>query len=185
MNRPRPVVALDVDGVLNAATGTPHRVLLTAGEVGHESPFGIFAGWRPGDPAWSTELTVRLHPWHAGWIRRLQRHADVCWATTWEARANLILAPLLGVDPLPVGVDTARFPPTGRELGSGSPEWKIRALADAYPDRPVLWVDDEAGLDADRATRGTVETHPITHATGVTMLEASQIGRWVIARTAG
>ncbi|KUL30855.1 hypothetical protein [Actinoplanes awajinensis] len=76
----RPVVLVDVDGVLNVP-GAP-------GFVDHD----VFAG----------EVPVRLNPVHGVWIGELARVFDVVWATGWSHEANRLLAPLLGVGPFPV-----------------------------------------------------------------------------------
>jgi hypothetical protein len=111
----KPVLLLDLDGVLNpfAATSCPD------GYLEHE--------FYPG------EGPERYCLAHADWIRELAEVADVRWATAWGDEANTIYAPKLGVDPLPF----VTFPPP-----PFLPEQKVPAIAAAVGDRPVVWVDD-------------------------------------------
>lgn len=77
----RPLLYLDVDGVLNPlAPSDPARF------VRHET----------GGPA------VRLFPEHGEWLRELSARYELVWATTWEHLANEHLGPLLGLPELPV-----------------------------------------------------------------------------------
>ena len=135
----RPVVALDVDGVLNAAIGPEHIITIPAAAL-PKSPFIFGEGY--------LDLTLALHLDEAlgPWITALRERAVVVWASTWEGAANSHLAPLLGIDPLPVGAtveDQALM--KGHATGWGVVEWKAAALADRYAGRPLVWVDDLAG----------------------------------------
>ncbi|MDY7100890.1 MAG: hypothetical protein S0880_06850 [Actinomycetota bacterium] len=80
----RPLLLLDVDGVLNpfAAAEPP------AGYVDHT----LFPGEEP----------VRVNPAHGRWITELGGAMDLAWATGWNDEANDVLAPLLGIGPFPV-----------------------------------------------------------------------------------
>lgn len=139
---PRPVVALDVDGVLNAlapapgAGGVPHTVTVPAGALPN-SPFLAGGGLR------DLTATIHLHPAHGEWIRRLLERADVWWATTWEGAANTHLAPLLGIDPLPV-LNLRAGVPFGIARDRDSAAAKAWALTDLAEETgaPVVWVDD-------------------------------------------
>ncbi|MFF4650655.1 HAD domain-containing protein [Streptomyces sp. NPDC001380] len=120
----RPLLYLDVDGVLNPLAPPPGTDFENRRVLG---------------------LTVRLHARHGAWLREL---ADVCtlvWATTWEEDANVHLAPLLGVPPLPV----VRF--TGYRPQPGDPRLPLMELLSARKwapllrhaaGRPFAWVDD-------------------------------------------
>lgn len=89
-------------------------------------------------------LTVNVNPTlHGRWITELRKRAEVVWATTWEHAANYALAPLLGIDPLPVGTSIAQVPPTQEQVDSiDIPGWKAMALNQLYPEQAVTWIDD-------------------------------------------
>lgn len=100
----KPVVALDIDGVLNAGGAASylgpgwedHLLEIPAADL----PDSPFVG---GGGAHDLTFTATINPAaHGPWITRLREYADVVWATTWEQAANAVLAPLLGIDPLPV-----------------------------------------------------------------------------------
>ncbi|WP_218004563.1 hypothetical protein [Microtetraspora niveoalba] len=106
---------LDVDGVLNpfAATRCPEG-------------FGEYVMFADEEP-------VRLCSAHGQWIIELGRLFDVAWATGWNEEANRLLAPVLGIPPLPV-VAMPRSPFHPRE--------KVPAIAAFTAGRPAVWVDD-------------------------------------------
>ncbi|BAL88785.1 hypothetical protein AMIS_35650 [Actinoplanes missouriensis 431] len=121
MAEPRPLLLLDLDGVLNpfAAVTCPD---------GHQERV-LFEGEEP----------VRFCPAHAGWIRELAAAGELWWATGWGDHANELYLPLLGLEPLPV----VRFPPV-----PFAPELKVPAIDAVSGARPVAWIDDnhtEAG----------------------------------------
>ncbi|MFD0689714.1 HAD domain-containing protein [Actinomadura fibrosa] len=111
----RPILLLDVDGVLNPF-GTAE---CPAGFTEHE----LFTGEEP----------VRLCPAHGEWIKELQEVFDVAWATGWNDEANRLLAPLLGIEPLPV----VPMPPIPFH-----PREKVPAVARFAGRRPAVWMDD-------------------------------------------
>ena len=62
----------------------------------------------------------------------------------WEHTANTHLAPLLGIEPLPVGISVTTHPAYRGEDDDGIVSaWKARALSQAYPDRALVWIDDD------------------------------------------
>lgn len=113
---PRPLLLLDVDGVLNpfAAPTCP-------------------PGYREHDFFPDDDPPVRLNESHAPWLTLLATRFDLAWATGWEDEANTYLSPLFGLPRLPV----VRFP---RSL---SPPRK-RSHPSRLPagNRPTAWVDD-------------------------------------------
>ncbi|MFC1420974.1 HAD domain-containing protein [Streptacidiphilus cavernicola] len=118
----KPLLFLDVDGVLNpvcprpAAEFTTHRI--------HGS-------------------AVLVSARHGGWLRELSAVYELVWASTWEAQANLCIAPLLGLPALP-------FVPVGRHpAGDWAPI--VRHAAG----RPFAWLDDliPAAVQASCAAR--------------------------------
>ncbi|GAA3078634.1 HAD domain-containing protein [Streptosporangium carneum] len=111
----RPVLLLDVDGVLNpfAAPRCPPG-------------FGEYAMFVDEDP-------VRLCPAHGRWITELGRLFDVVWATSWNDDANRLLTPVLGISPLPVlTMPQAPFRPGA----------KVPVIAAYAAERPAVWIDD-------------------------------------------
>jgi len=154
----RPVIALDVDGVLNPA-GAPtdlgpgwkiHRIEVPEVDV-PRSPFVPGRGDR--DISVDVCLNAGLH---GAWITKMHAEgADVVWATTWEDAANGYLAPLLGIDPLPVGIRTT--PEMRSRMQDSARAWKSRSLPRLFRGRPLAWVDNLAdtwGLRAGREEEG-------------------------------
>ena len=112
----RPLLLLDVDGVLNI--------------------YGAVArppGFTDHDLFPSDDEPVRLNLAHGAWISEMLATVDIAWATSWNDEANRLLAPLLGIPPLPVvGMPRPPFEP-----GDKVPR------IDAYAgDRPAAWIDD-------------------------------------------
>jgi hypothetical protein len=138
----RPVVALDIDGVLNPDKLMPgyetHHVTVPAIDVPN-SPFVSGGGKEP------LQLQVRTWSVHRDWILSLTSHADVVWATTWEQAANKVYGPLLGVGPFSLGTSVEDTPPKFGQIRSGDVDgWKAMALDDNFHGTPLVWVDDNA-----------------------------------------
>jgi hypothetical protein len=111
----KPLLLMDVDGVLNPYPGLPE---------GYKE-FEFF----PED-----EEPVRLAAVHGDWLRELASHFTMVWATAWGQHANRLLSPHFGLPELPVIVS-----PTGRF--EGVPE-KLPAIDTFVGDRAMAWVDD-------------------------------------------
>ena len=111
----RPLLLLDIDGVLN-----PLGVREAAGFIEHQ-----VGG-----------MTVLLSPAHGRWLTALAERFDLVWATSWEQDADLLIADLVGI---PRGLPyitftnqsgwTAKLPDVDRYVG----------------DRAVAWIDDQIG----------------------------------------
>ncbi|WP_030490616.1 HAD domain-containing protein [Micromonospora chokoriensis] len=111
----RPLLLLDVDGVLNPyGTSQP-----PAGYAEHH----LFPGEDP----------VRVNPTHGAWISEASAVLDIAWATSWNDEANQLLAPLLRITPLPV----ITMPPAPFH-----PSDKIPIIAAYAQQRPAAWIDD-------------------------------------------
>lgn len=111
----RPLLLLDVDGVLNPY-GTPQP---PPGYTEHH----MFPGEEP----------VRVNPAHGSWITEAGTVLDIAWATSWNDEANQLLAPLLHIAPLPV----VTMPPPPFD-----PSDKIPLIAAYARERPAAWIDD-------------------------------------------
>lgn len=110
----RPVLFLDVDGVLN-----PFGSDCPAGFMEHD----VFPGEEP----------VRVNPEHGTWISELRAAFDVIWATFWNEDANRLLVPLLRIDPLPV-----LAMPSAPAVSAT----KVPLIASYAGRRPAAWIDD-------------------------------------------
>jgi peptidoglycan hydrolase-like protein with peptidoglycan-binding domain len=114
--RPKPLLFLDVDGVV--ALNMP----------GDEAPPG--RRYLLGLGYVYVPDACREH------VRRLEERFELVWATGWEKSANRELPELLGLSgPLPA----LSF---GRRADSRSSQWKIRQVARYARGRPAVWIDD-------------------------------------------
>lgn len=121
---PKPLLFLDVDGVLNPVFPHPDADFDT------HTLFGY---------------TVLLSARHGHWLRELSEAYDLCWATTWEDEANAHIAPRLGLPELPV----VHF--TGYVPRPDDPQVPLMDLLAAHKwaplvryaeGRPFAWIDD-------------------------------------------
>jgi hypothetical protein len=121
----RPILAVDVDGVLNAISGGNPPT-----------------GWRD---AKVRGFRIRHNPEHGA---RLVAIADECgaeltWCTTWEEMANEHIRQLVGLPELPV------VPMEPGRAGRKFSQWesvgvtKAAAMRVYAGDRPFCWLDDE------------------------------------------
>ncbi len=119
MSNQRPVILLDVDGVLNALSHHPR-------------------GWDDWRQVNARHISIRYSPQMLARLQALD--ADIVWHTTWRDAANEELAPVIGWDPLPVV-------PCDGWLWMEPGWWKApsaRAFIEADP-RPFVWIDDDLG----------------------------------------
>lgn len=125
----RPVVAIDVDGVLNP----DHPP--TAQQLGYRPH--RYDG--PGPAGHHVHGDVWLYPDHGAWLRELAAIAELVWCTSWGRIAATWIGPRLGLPAdlpvIDVGSGGIRF---GRQL-------KLAALYRAIGARPVAVLDDEFG----------------------------------------
>jgi len=154
----RPMLFLDVDGVLN-----PYAAAICPdGFIEHE----VFPGEEP----------IRVNAGHGHWVSELLGLMDVCWATGWNDNANELLAPLLGLAAFPV----VRMPVPFR------PAEKVARIAAHAGQRPAAWIDDihtpEAYAWASERTAPTllVTTDP---AIGLTRESIERVLAWCAVET--
>ena len=129
-----PILLLDVDGVVNAPRGR------------------LPPGWQQGRfngfiLSWDPTVTARLRGLHeAGRV-------EIQWLTTWTSDADRLLAEPMG---LPRGLkvhDREDAAPVGflGRLNRLSDWWKlaaVRGVAEAEPDRRIVWIDDDLAEQA-------------------------------------
>lgn len=175
----RPVVALDMDGVLRIPPpesdnleAVEHVIAMRRGaypELFHSSP--------PWDQA-GTYTDTHVFSRHAvNWVHGLlDRGIDVRWATTWGDHANTYLAGPLQLPLIPVipGVATIPYDTSGK--------WKARSIAADTRGRPVIWVDDqpvEEVLRRRHSPRALTATRRINGATGLTPADSEAVDAWL------
>lgn len=151
---PRPLLLVDVDGVLNPwlAPSCPD---------GYRE-YSFFPGER-----------VRLAEGHGELLRSLASSFELVWATAWEHKANRLICPVIGLPVLPV----IEFPVTGPSFVFR----KLPAVIDSVADRPCAWIDDEHQPDhyvwaRDRGVPTLLVD--IDPAEGLTARVADQLGQW-------
>ena len=90
----RPLVLLDVDGVLHDRSARD-RIRMAEDPEAMAASLGVIWVAAGGVKVAIPESVAEI-------VRRLVQVADVWWCTTWGERANTHLAPALGIEPLPV-----------------------------------------------------------------------------------
>ena len=167
--RDRPILLLDVDGVLNA--------------VRPDLP----EGWQRGRfngyvLSWDPTVVARLRAMHES--SRVELH----WLTTWTEMADRLLAEPLQLprglrthsrDALPTGYSDDR-----RGLSGW---WKLaaaQAVAEAEPDRRIVWIDDDLAEQAEDtsewlASHGRVLVVAPAFSTGLTHEELDRVEAWL------
>lgn len=119
----RPIVVLDVDGVLKAVTleAPPGMTSTSVSDLGY-SPI-----------VWDPSVCGRL----AALVTSGQ--VEAAWCSAWTVAADAILAPVVG---LPSGLRTL----DSHHLDEGPTWWKLSELRDlqaADPNRLIVWIDDD------------------------------------------
>jgi hypothetical protein len=165
-----PVVAVDIDGVLNPddpagaeATGyRPHR----------------YDGPDPdGRPVTGT---VWLHPDHGGWLRELAGHAQLVWCSSWNHLAAGWIAPRLGLPD-----SWSHIPVQERGGVRFGYQSKLSPLYTWAAGRPLAVLDDEfGGRDPHVAQRRTADgaptlLHPVDGYRGLCREDIDTVQDWL------
>lgn len=163
---PRPLLLLDVDGVLNPCDAKPTRR-----PQGYQTHRISVTGQR------GRALRVWLNPEHGPMLLAFaQQHGvELAWATTWEHHANVHIGPAIGLPQLPV-----------IEWGFTAHHWKFDAVLTYAAGRPLAWLDDDFRASPnDRAWfeghRGPTPTllHHIDPAIGLRPDDLTTVASWL------
>ena len=136
VNDERPILALDVDGVISL--------------FGFDGPPDV----APGRFHLINGTAHCIDDGVGGRIIRLSDRYQVVWATGWEDRANERLPHLLGLAgdlPYLTFDGKARF---------GSAHWKVGPIDEYARDRPLAWIDDCLDESLPRVGRAATRPHP-------------------------
>lgn len=120
---PKPIILLDVDGVINfvGKSQWPNNKCARVFNKLHSREFAI---------NWSPAVVDKLNHWSESGM------AEIRWLTMWDESAPEFLAPALGIRHF----ELARNPLDGIEKNEAADR---AALAE--PGRPIVWIDDEVG----------------------------------------
>jgi len=152
----KPLLFLDIDGVLNGHTrrfAEQYPVAIERSDI-PASPFV-----RQVKEGQTLNIVVRLDPRVRDWLAELSEHFEIVWASTWEGAANDYLAPLLGIAPLDVVNHSREQAHFGEIKNGASTMWKWRTIVKFARNRPLAFVDDKAwGLQRATDLRGGAPT---------------------------
>jgi hypothetical protein len=178
----KPLLLVDVDGVLNPYAAKPTRRPegYTTRHV-HSGPDGS---------RWSDKgIRVWLNPAHGPMLLALTGLVDLVWATAWEHDANSLIAPAIGLPELPV----IEFP--RRDSYPFGQIFKRDDVEQYVGGRAFAWLDDDfepGDLEwAKTRTEGgspTLLLH-IDPKVGIVQQDVNQVAEWATlvrdAETAG
>ena len=118
-SRMRPLLLLDVDGVLMP--------------VGRSVPPGF-------ERSTSPTFDIVVSPQHGAWLHQLRELFDLVWATSWGDTANDTFGAYFGLPHLP-SVPLKTLTTDGTR--------KLQSVAAYVGDRALAWIDDELYEDAE------------------------------------
>ena len=163
MELPRPLVLVDVDGVLNPARSH------APGYQGH----WVFPG--------GLAHRLLLNPSHGQMLTELAEvaGAELVWASYWRNRANTWVAPRVGLAPLRFVPIPRRWRPRTRP-SPGS--WKACHVAVWIGQRPFVWFEDDADAVRRLARQPGLGRHlmvKVDPVTGLTDSHVEQARTWL------
>jgi hypothetical protein len=133
------MLLLDVDGVLNAFDAwRPVDPGLALRRSNLQPPEGFRAARADG-----YELLLRSE--HVEWVERLEQRFEMVWATMWQQRATLALAPVVGFGADWPWIDFAAHQVHGtvQRTGLWIGSYKFPGVVATVGDRPMVWIDDD------------------------------------------
>jgi hypothetical protein len=137
----KPVILLDIDGVLRLASNGPDS--FPDGYEGDARYRGIFG----------------INPSHGDWIRKHQTHADFYYLTIHREHASQVIGEALQLPEF----DWVPFDPrANRKPKPGEPYWRGVAASYFFPERPIAILDDEAGEQGRQWAEARVQTEAPT-----------------------
>lgn len=167
--RMRPLILVDVDGVLNPSFSAKTRRYLEY----HE-------GWKTcyANPM-GTEFRLFLNPAHGRWLLDLAQEtgAELAWGTTWEHYANKHIGPRIGLPGLPVA-------PMPKAYKTGGLYHKAQGFVPWTAGRPFCWLDDEPDAGEVTAKLAGSQPHKVIYVdehTGLTQGHISQAREWLLS----
>ncbi|MBG0818327.1 HAD domain-containing protein [Planomonospora sp. ID82291] len=175
----RPILALDVDDVLNPR----NTHVASRAEAAGLPPYKhhLYTGPTPTGDVVNGE--VLLNPAHGAWLRDVaDAGVEIVWATSWGATANACICPVFGLPELPV-IPISLYDSTITWGRVG----KFGAVCKYIGDRPLVWVDNAFGgkdlIWAEDRTAGGIATL-IVHvdpAYALTLDDIASVDTWLDA----
>jgi hypothetical protein len=161
---PRPLLLMDVDGVLNPYPDCPDGF----------TEYDFF----PED-----DEPVRLAAIHREWLHDLAESFTMVWATGWGPDANRLLCPHFGLPELPViSFPPVPFDPAAKVQSIAAfTAAKVPAIADFATEHAVAWVDDVVTPEARRWAQA--RSYPtllveVDHRIGLTRDDVDSLLAW-------
>ena len=171
----RPLLLIDVDGVLNAVNRSQNTKVYNIFKAG---------GTQPGKG-----FTIRFRHELSDWLAELAEHYHLVWCTTWDDLANTELAGRLGLPSLPVipCIERDTYPPTIHLA-----HFKQGVVERYVGDRHYAWIDDDFDTQRDldwgylRTERGIpTKILPIRGSAGLQRHHVDKLIAWAISLRGG